>query len=120
MGEIAEMMLEGILDEQTGEYIGEAVGYPRTRQKGFYNSIGKKTRRNIKHALKGQSLGGLHLVGKEIETLNNGKCLIKAYGGKRGKKRYTVIDERGNEVKLKFSQFVFKALEEKNKATPES
>ena len=33
MGEISEMMLEGILDEQTGEYLGEAVGYPRTRNK---------------------------------------------------------------------------------------
>lgn len=30
MGEIADMMLEGILDEWTGEYIGEAVGYPRS------------------------------------------------------------------------------------------
>lgn len=39
MGEIAEMMLDGTLDEQTGEYIGEAVGYPRTNQKGYYNTI---------------------------------------------------------------------------------
>ncbi|MFA5760121.1 MAG: hypothetical protein WC942_12330 [Clostridia bacterium] len=39
MGEIAEMMLEGILDEQTGEYIGEPCGYPRTKQKRYYNSI---------------------------------------------------------------------------------
>jgi hypothetical protein len=30
MGEIAEMMLEGILDCETGEYLGDAVGYPRT------------------------------------------------------------------------------------------
>ena len=30
MGEIADMMLDGTLDSQTGEYIGEAVGYPRT------------------------------------------------------------------------------------------
>ena len=42
MGEIAEMMLEGILDEQTGEYLGEAVGYPRTREKGYYNTIKPK------------------------------------------------------------------------------
>lgn len=33
MGEIAEMILDGILDEQTGEYLGGAVGYPRTRNK---------------------------------------------------------------------------------------
>lgn len=39
MGEISEMILDGILDEQTGEYLGEAVGYPRTRKKGHYNTI---------------------------------------------------------------------------------
>lgn len=31
MGEIADMMIDGLLDEQTGEYIdGHAPGYPRT------------------------------------------------------------------------------------------
>lgn len=30
MGDIADMMLDGILDEQTGEYLGGSVGYPRT------------------------------------------------------------------------------------------
>lgn len=39
MGDIADMMIDGTLDEQTGEYIGDAVGYPRTRQKGHYNTI---------------------------------------------------------------------------------
>ena len=29
MGEIAEMMLDGTLCEQCGEYIGEGEGYPR-------------------------------------------------------------------------------------------
>jgi len=33
MGEIADMILDGILDEQTGEYIGPGVGYPRTMQR---------------------------------------------------------------------------------------
>jgi len=42
MGEIADMMLDGTLDEQTGEYIGPPCGYPRTRVKGQYNTIGKK------------------------------------------------------------------------------
>lgn len=32
MGDIADMMLDGILDEQTGEYLGKGVGYPRTLQ----------------------------------------------------------------------------------------
>jgi hypothetical protein len=30
MGEIAEMMLDGILDCETGEYLGDACGFPRT------------------------------------------------------------------------------------------
>ena len=30
MGEIAEMLLDGTLDMNTGEYIGEPCGYPRT------------------------------------------------------------------------------------------
>jgi len=32
MGEIAEMMLDGTLDCETGEYLGEPCGYPRTAQ----------------------------------------------------------------------------------------
>lgn len=31
MGDNADMVLDGILDEQTGEYIGEGVGYQRTK-----------------------------------------------------------------------------------------
>jgi hypothetical protein len=30
MGEISEMILDGILDEETGEYLGEGCGYPRS------------------------------------------------------------------------------------------
>ena len=41
MGEIADMILDGTLDEQTGEYIGEPCGYPRTMEPGFYNSVKK-------------------------------------------------------------------------------
>ena len=29
MGDVADMILDGILDEETGEWLGEAVGYPR-------------------------------------------------------------------------------------------
>lgn len=31
MGEIADMMIDGTLDYQTGEYLGEGMGFPRTR-----------------------------------------------------------------------------------------
>lgn len=47
MGEIADMMIEGILDEQTGEYIGPACGYPRTRQKGGSNGFKKPIHKRI-------------------------------------------------------------------------
>ncbi len=30
MGDIADMMIDGTLDSQTGEYIGPGPGYPRT------------------------------------------------------------------------------------------
>lgn len=104
MGEIAEMMLDGTLDEQTGEYIGEAVGYPRTMQPGYYNSIKKRRpKRNIKHATKGKSLGGQHLIGKNATVEQYGKCVIVDYVGKRGRKRYIVIDEKGNEHKVMFN-----------------
>jgi hypothetical protein len=33
MGDAADMILDGILDEQTGEYIGPGVGYPRTMER---------------------------------------------------------------------------------------
>jgi hypothetical protein len=39
MGDAADMLLDGTCDEQTGEYIGPAVGYPRTMQKGHYNTV---------------------------------------------------------------------------------
>ena len=115
MGEYADMLLDGSHDEQTGEYIGEAVGYPRTRQKGFYNTIGKKHKRNIKHALKGQSVGGLHLVGKTVFTEKYGNCVIADYVGKRNKRRYVLIDEKGNEHKAKFNTLVFKSEGKKKK-----
>ena len=35
MGDVADMILDGILDEQTGEYLGPGVGYPRTRNSNY-------------------------------------------------------------------------------------
>ena len=33
MGDIADMMLDGTLDCETGEYLGDPCGYPRTANK---------------------------------------------------------------------------------------
>ncbi|MEX0598154.1 MAG: hypothetical protein WD512_16825 [Candidatus Paceibacterota bacterium] len=67
MGEISDMILDGILDEQTGEFIDDELsynggpGYPRTMQSGCYNSMSKKDQKKIKAikkeiALKAESL----------------------------------------------------------------
>lgn len=41
MGDWAEDILDGIVDEVTGEYLGSAVGYPRTRTR---NNVVNKTK----------------------------------------------------------------------------
>jgi hypothetical protein len=46
MGDIADMMIDGTLDSQTGEYIGPGPGYPRTifgRHRYGYNHKHPKT-----------------------------------------------------------------------------
>ena len=35
MGDIADMMIDGVLDMHTGEYIGSPCGYPRTVRNKF-------------------------------------------------------------------------------------
>lgn len=42
MGEIADSLINGEFDAQTGEYIGEPCGYPRTLEPGYYNSVHTK------------------------------------------------------------------------------
>ena len=44
MGEIADMILDGILDSETGEYLGEAVGYPRSAHDEHAEARAKRTR----------------------------------------------------------------------------
>jgi|GEM_PF-2140328 len=107
MSDIADMILVGILDEQTGEYIGEAVGYPRTAQPGFYNSMGRKKTYNNQKAKpkkhKKLNLGGTHLIGRNVITEKYGKCIILDYVGKRGQKSYIISDSEKNKHKVKFS-----------------
>lgn len=38
MGDIADMMINGDLDLETGEYLGEGQGFPRTREKHHSNN----------------------------------------------------------------------------------
>jgi hypothetical protein len=43
MGEIAEMMLNGDLDCETGEWIGGGMGFPRTRNRPQPRQPGKRS-----------------------------------------------------------------------------
>ncbi len=56
MGDMADAIIDGLFDEQTGELIdGEAPGYPRTMEPGHYNSI-----RNDKYQpTERQQIGGV-------------------------------------------------------------
>lgn len=46
MGEHVNDIINGDVDEQTGEWLGGGEGFPRTMMKGFYNSpqYSRKTR----------------------------------------------------------------------------
>ena len=44
MGDIADDMINGDIDEQTGEWLGGGSGFPRTKERGFYNSMGSSKR----------------------------------------------------------------------------
>ena len=50
MGEIAEMMLDGTLDSETGEYLGPGPGYPRTMEMVELKRAANQRRRARKKA----------------------------------------------------------------------
>lgn len=52
MGEIAEMMLDGTLDSITGEYLGEACGYPRSRTDGTYWANSEKLKKRSRQCIR--------------------------------------------------------------------
>jgi len=113
MGDAADMLLDGTCDEQTGEYIGDAVGYPRTRQRGFYNTMNPKYRKfpKGKKPLRTKTgfPGGQHLIGAVVDIkyrniLYKDKPIKdRITGNKRGTSRYIIIIDN-EERKFKFSQ----------------
>lgn len=68
MGEIAEMMIDGILCEQCGEYIGGAVGYPRTCSgcDGSYNNEPAEWKIN-----EGKKIEALQGKGYQVKKFND-------------------------------------------------
>ena len=90
MGDIAEMMLDGILDEQTGEYLGKGVGYPRTLVKGQYNTIRQdNTARNKIRAIRKE----LAILIKEKQQL----CTTE-------KQKNNAVSEGRQEINLKYGK----------------
>ena len=94
MGEIADMMIDGTLDMCTGEYLGEAVGYPRTAKQ--IKKHNKKKRKQYK-ALSEKSID---LVTKEIENavklgipLEEARRQANCKYGKRWKRRRLAINK---------------------------
>lgn len=61
MGDNAEMILDGILDSETGEYIGEGVGYPRTLNESNknYQRI-KMIRKELALLIKSKTESNIH------------------------------------------------------------
>jgi len=53
MGEYADMLLDGSCDEWTGEYIGPAVGYPRSLDPAHYSNKRRLTNGYSRNALQG-------------------------------------------------------------------
>jgi len=74
MGEIADMMIEGLLDCETGEVIdGNAPGYPRTsRKKHSGNNMGPRCPNCGKKLKNAQGLKD-HLRDVHAKTLDTNK-----------------------------------------------
>lgn len=91
MGDIAEMMLDGTLDEQTGEYIGKPCGYPRTFEKGYYNPIRIKETSEQKEVRR---------IRKELAILIQEKhktCTTE-------KEKNKAVDDARQEINLKYGK----------------
>lgn len=71
MGEYAEMLLDGSCDEWTGEYIGPAVGYPRSLDPDHYSN--KKRWPNLKNDNPGYSRNALQGLRKYARKHGVGK-----------------------------------------------
>lgn len=61
MGDISEMILDGTLDMYTGEYLGDAVGYPRTRERRSNSSFPDEEKKRGIYAF----FGRLHITKKQ-------------------------------------------------------
>lgn len=73
MGDIAEMMINGDLDFETGEYIGPGQGYPRTHNHKKFNKRNDWTHaaeRGVIKWLTNNGFGDKHQQSKVIKLYN--------------------------------------------------
>ena len=93
MGEIAEMMLDGTLDYETGEYLGKAVGFPRTKRRRY-------TKSNSKH------LNGLmkYLSSYDI-THGKATRVIRNYAEEKGYSEGLTLKQIAKEIQKDFNGF---------------
>jgi len=74
MGDIADGLIDGTFDEQTGEYLGEGPGYPRTLEQGYYNSIKPRKDTNC------SELNGLYkYLRSKFQTIKRMNKCIRRY-----------------------------------------
>lgn len=76
MGDIADMMLDGTLDYETGEYIGKGGGYPRTLQSTMGDGYKKNNRPPVNVQIVRNYLGSVYKISLDIQQAN----LIQRYG----------------------------------------
>lgn len=100
MGDIADGILNGDFDEETGEYIGPGLGYPRSLARG------KRDReKNYKHSSK---LFGIinYLENQKLPKDSDWQMIIRDYN------KAILLDETRNnediatEIQKNFGQFV--------------
>lgn len=71
MGEIADMMLDGILDCETGEYLGPECGFPRTaadmRDGDWHRPLSAARKRTLKRAAQRKRARDRKRAGEQAE-----------------------------------------------------
>ena len=95
MGEIADMIIDGILDYETGEYIGKAVGYPRTINSKNSKSNETEAEKNIRKVRKELAI----LINKKKDecdknAVNNARKEINLKYGKDWRSRGLIINSK--------------------------
>lgn len=77
MGDIADMMLDGTLDSMTGEYLGDACGYPRSTVDGTYWEDSDKLKKRSRQCIRDlcRNIGIEDRVGQQMLVTSFLQCI---------------------------------------------